>query len=742
MKRSDLSGLYRLDPAARIGALQEAGWLTADEARRLISGRYLLGVEAANRITENVVGTFALPLSVATNFRLNGADVLVPMVVEEPSVVAALSHAAKLARNNGGFHAECARAWLVGQIHVTGLADIQAAAAAISAAETQLLDAANRVHPRLVERGGGARNVSVRQLALRDGSDSLVVEVAVDTGDAMGANLVNTICEALSPQVESLAGGSALLRILSNLCDQSIASARARFSAAELDSADLSGTRLRDAIVMANEIAIADPYRAATHNKGIMNGIDAVAVATGNDWRAIEAGAHAYAARDGSYRSLTEWRVDDDGTLLGEIALPIKAGTVGGTLAANPAAGLGLRLTGMRNARQLASLYAAVGLAQNFSALKALAGNGIQRGHMRLHARSVVAAAGVADSEADAVTKALVADGNIKVWRAQELAREQKAVESGEVLGTGCAAGKVILLGEHAVVYGRHALALPLEQAVRVEIRRAPGPARVRVPAWSVDQTLDSGTADGLLALLHCAARETGVELEHFDIVIDSALPPAKGLGSSAACAVAVARALLDTAGRTLSDDAINAVAFACEKLAHGTPSGIDNTVATFAAPLLFRRAEALSVERLSLPSPPPLVIASGAGSGNTADIVAAVRRRVEAEAERYERVFDLMDSLAIQGAHALVGGNLNSLADAMNVGHGLLAAIQVSTTELDDMVDIARRAGALGAKLTGAGGGGCIVALCPGTEAAVSEALTIAGYQVLDAAMRANGHA
>ena len=298
MKNSQISGLYRLDVGQRIDRLEQQGLLSAEDASALREGRHVLLPAAADRIIENVIGVFGLPFAIAPNFIINGTDRLAPMVVEEPSIVAGLSFAAALARRSGGFHAHCDESLLAGQVHLTDISDAGSAEERINAAAGDLLRAANAVHPRLRNRGGGVRGIEVRRLSLPGGDTALAVHLLVDTRDAMGANLVNTICETVAPRIAEICGGKVAMRILSNLADRSLVTARVSYATERLAVDDLDGKTVRDAIVMTSDIAAADPYRAATHNKGIMNGIDAVAIATGNDWRAIEAGAHAYAAID------------------------------------------------------------------------------------------------------------------------------------------------------------------------------------------------------------------------------------------------------------------------------------------------------------------------------------------------------------------------------------------------------------------------------------------------------------
>ena len=731
MNDSLISGLYRLDIRQRIERLEQRGLLSADDAAALREGRHVLLPAAADRIIENVIGVFGLPFAISPNFIINGAGRLAPMVVEEPSIVAGLSFAAALASRNGGFRTRCDESLLAGQIHVTNIADAGAAAASIEAAAEELLAAANAVHPRLVQRGGGVREVEVRPLSLPGGDAALAVHLLVDTRDAMGANLVNTICEAVAPRVAGICGGTVAMRILSNLADRSLVTARVRFRTEQLAVDDLDGAAVRDAIVMTSDIAAADPYRAATHNKGIMNGIDAVAIATGNDWRAIEAGAHAYAGIDGQYRPLSRWSVGSGGELEGEIRVPLKVGTVGGTLAANPAAALGLRIAGVESAVELAELMAAVGLAQNFAALRALATSGIQKGHMRLHARSLVAAAGVAGDRFDEAVEQLVASGEISETRARSIAAQLAAERPQDDEPMGAAAGKVILLGEHAAVYGKHALALPIADAVTASVRESAS-LTLEVPDWKLSRAIMPG-AKGVDAAVHRILDNLGIREQGFTIRVRSALPRAMGLGSSAAFAVAIVRAFDRLLGLSLGDERVNEIAFDCEKLAHGSPSGVDNTVATYARPMLFCRGESFRVEELELERQPPIVIACGHQPGITQEQVAGVRARYEAQPAACAAIFDQIDGLSIAGARALVAADYEELGQLMNICHGLLNALGVSTPELERMVEIARQAGAAGAKLTGAGGGGSIVAVCPGTVQNVVAALQSAGYSTID---------
>lgn len=401
--------------------------LSADEVAVLEDG---LSLAQADKMIENVIGRYSLPLGIATNFLVNGKDYLVPMVVEEPSVVAGASFAAKLAREGGGFRAGSTEPVMIAQVQLLDVPDPEEAATAILAAKAELLAQAN-TSPGIAARGGGPVDIEVRQLPVTPTLPMVVVHLLFDTRDAMGANAINTAAEAVAPLLEQLSGGRALLRILSNLSDRRRAWAEATIPARAFSTIDFGGDEVIHAIAHANAFAVADPYRAATHNKGILNGIDAVAMATGNDWRAIEAGAHAYAARDGQYRALTAWTVtagapisaskETEAQLYGRIELPLATGIVGGATRVHPVAQVALKILDVHSARELAEVMAAVGLAQNLAAIRALATEGIQRGHMALHARQVAIAAGAQGSEVDRIAAQMVAEGQIRVERARAL---------------------------------------------------------------------------------------------------------------------------------------------------------------------------------------------------------------------------------------------------------------------------------------------------------------------------------
>lgn len=422
-RTSRIPGFYDWPLAERAARISLWASLDADE-KELLSGMMGLGLSQADRMIENVIGVFALPLGIGLNFSINGRDYVIPMVIEEPSVVAGVSYAAKLLREGGGITATSSEPVMIGQVQVLDVGDPLAAEAAVLAQKSEILALADELDPVMVKLGGGARDVRVRHLRGTPVGSMMIVELLYDCRDAMGANTVNTACERLAPLIEQLTGGWVNVRILSNLADQRLAVATGRVPAELLATDEIPGPVAVERIVAAGAFAVADPYRAATHNKGIMNGVDAVVLATGNDWRAVEAGAHAYAARDGRYSSLSEWWQDKDGDLRGRLELPLAVGTVGGATRVHPGARLALKILGVRTARELAEVVVAVGLAQNLAAIRALATTGIQAGHMRLHARQLAAAAGATGEQVERVTQRMIADGVIRLDRAEELLSE------------------------------------------------------------------------------------------------------------------------------------------------------------------------------------------------------------------------------------------------------------------------------------------------------------------------------
>jgi hydroxymethylglutaryl-CoA reductase len=436
MTNSRIAGFYNMTLDERRAQLAEvlsspsgAPLAPEDLSAWTIGG---LSPEAADHMIENVIGLHSLPLGIALNFQVNGRDVLVPMAIEEPSVVAGASFMAKLARAGGGFTATTTEPLMIGQMQLINVTNLHEAKLKLYEHKAELLAEADTIDPVLKKFGGGARDLEVRTIEDSSIGGFLVVHLIYDVRDAMGANAVNTACERLAPRVEAITGGKVHLRILSNLADRRLARVRCTIPVKELEFVGADGIRpyageeVRDGIIAAYAFAAADPYRAATHNKGIMNGVDAVVIATGNDWRAIEAGAHAYAARSGRYTSLSTWNIGADGNLVGTLEMPMAVGIIGGATKVHPAAQAAVKLMGVKTASELAEIIVSVGLAQNMAALRALATEGIQRGHMSLHARQVAIAAGATGELIERVAAQMVAEKVVRIDRAEEIFKSLK----------------------------------------------------------------------------------------------------------------------------------------------------------------------------------------------------------------------------------------------------------------------------------------------------------------------------
>jgi hydroxymethylglutaryl-CoA reductase len=426
MKSSRFPQFYMKTMDERLAIIADYAHLSQEEVAALAS-QGALTLEQADKMVENAIGIYSLPLGLGLNFLINGHDYVIPMAIEEPSVIAAVSSVAKLVRGSGGFHASASKRRMVGQIQVVNVANLERAAANISKHQSELVKLANDAHPSLKKRGGGAKDIEVRFLNQEPNAlfpPMLIVHLLVDTKEAMGANMVNTMVEAIAPTVAKLTDGDVHLRILSNFVDECVATAQCVIPPELLARDDYSGIEVRDRLISAYQFAASDIYRAVTHNKGVMNGVDAVVIASGNDWRAVAAAAHAYAARTGHYGSMTTWTVDDNGNLCGELTLPMPVGTVGGSIKVHPIAKLTQKITGIQSARELSQLIVTVGLAQNFAAIKALVTDGIQKGHMALHARSLAMVAGAQGSLIDIIAGQLVASGEINSQKAEELLRE------------------------------------------------------------------------------------------------------------------------------------------------------------------------------------------------------------------------------------------------------------------------------------------------------------------------------
>ena len=745
MDKSRFPNFYQLPIEDRIEAVFERGLISEEDYKLLKNQQQRLDLQSADKMIENVIGVMGMPVGLGLNFSINNKDYVVPLAVEEPSIVAALSSAAKIARESGGYSAQATDPILVGQIQVVNIENIEQARNDLLNRKEEILNLANSLHPRMVARGGGAIDFKIKTYPMEsfDG-EMLIIDLHVNTMDAMGANLVNGMCEGIASLVETITEGEVFLRILSNLTDQSLASASVTIPAEALAIKGYDGERVRDGIIIASDFAHADPYRASTHNKGIMNGIDALALATGNDWRAIEAGAHAYASRLGRYTALSKWSKNDNGDLIGQIQLPIKVGIVGAPIESNPAVALNLRILNVDSATELSKVMAAVGLAQNFSALKALATDGIQKGHMTLHARSVVKAADTPHHLFDKVLEKLIFSEEIKVWKAREILEELKKSDSKSIgkksisetvsdSVEGIGHGKIILLGEHSVVYGRHAIAVPAPVNIRTKVQDTEDEILLMIPSWGVEYRLDknpkkrqSFEKPAGLILDQMGLSKKGMKIEVF-----SDIPRGMGLGGSAAIAVSIIKALNNHFKLALNQDEINQMALESEKIAHGNPSGIDNTMATYGHPLIFRNGDNPLIEPLNINETFSILVGFSSTEGLTAKTVGIVRDLWKKNPGVYEKIFDEIDSLALQSIQAIQNNDFELLGQLMNINHGLLNTLQVSTPELERLIMIARESGALGAKLTGGGGGGAVIALCKDIDITKS-AIESEGYETL----------
>lgn len=417
---SRISGFYNETLGSRLDLLKSHSGISDDDIRAL-SGEAGLSPDLADLMIENVIGIYSLPLGIATNFLINGEDILVPMVIEEPSVVAGASFMAKLVREGGGFEAIAGKSLMIAQVQILDVPDLFEAESNILKNKDQILKEASKADPVLVNLGGGPSDLEVRLFRETPVGPMLIVHLIIDTKDAMGANAANTAAERLTPLLEQLSGGRVHLRILSNLADQRLARAKCEIPKDVLAFGEYTGAQVRDGIIEAWAFASVDPYRAATHNKGIMNGIDSVLISTGNDWRAVEAGAHAYASRGGTYSSLSKWSVGPNGSLEGTLEMPLAVGTIGGATRVHPTAKAALQLMGIETAKELAEVIISVGLAQNLAALRALATEGIQRGHMSLHARQIAIAAGAYGSMVKAIADRMTSEGEITFERAKAI---------------------------------------------------------------------------------------------------------------------------------------------------------------------------------------------------------------------------------------------------------------------------------------------------------------------------------
>ncbi|MBN2364605.1 MAG: hydroxymethylglutaryl-CoA reductase, degradative [Calditrichaeota bacterium] len=744
MEKSRIPKFYQYSVSDRLRILFDKKVLDGEDYYNMLNFNNILTADEADKMIENVIGVFGLPIGLGLNMMVNKKEYIIPMVVEEPSIVAAVSSASKLVRDAGGFVSESSPPLLIGQIQIMDVENPSHARNKIIQNKEEIINLANSLHPRMLARSGGVRDIEVRILthSSRRG-DMVIVHLLVDTKDAMGANLVNSMCEGVASLLEKISGGKVFLRILSNLTDRAIVKSAATIPADLLKGRGFSGEEVRDGIILANEFASIDPYRAATHNKGIMNGIDPVAIATGNDWRAIEAAAHAYAARGGTYTALTNYQKNEKGDLVATIEIPIKVGTVGGPLQSNPSVKILHNLMGIESARELAEVMGSVGLAQNMAALRALVTEGIQRGHMMLHARTVASAAGATADIFETVVEKLINEGEIKIWKAEEIVNsllasgkveelEHEVIEYLPEFAT--AYGKIILLGEHAVVYDSHAIAAPVPLAIQAKVCPGEDGVYLLIPRWGVEEKLQKGSQHkySIYASLDLILTRFGLENEDMKIEILPHIPRAAGLGGSAALAVAIIRALAQYYKLDISNEDISKLAYESEVIAHGSASGIDNTLATYGQFTLYRKGDPPFMQDIHPDQPIPLVIGLTGVESLTAKMVAKVKEGREQNPALYNSIFDEINNLTLKAAKAIENYQLNKLGEYMNLNQGLLNALQVSSPELEEIIAIAKKNGALGAKLTGAGGGGAAIALCPEDPEKVSRAIRKAGYNTM----------
>ncbi|MEZ5337674.1 MAG: hydroxymethylglutaryl-CoA reductase, degradative [bacterium] len=720
-KTSRIPRFYRLSVEQRLAYLARSFGLSNTQIAELRNGQCLRIRHAVNMV-ENAVGVFGLPLGLGLNFLVDGKEHLVPMAIEEASIIAAASKAALLIRKAGGFLTEADDPVMIGQIQLLDVADIEAAVRILHDSKSEILAAANRPNERMVKRGGGAFEIETRVLTdERDGSRMLVLHLLIDVREAMGANAVNYSCEAAGSLAAELCGGRSNLRIVSNYADRRLARASFRLPFEILATAEMDGEMVARRMVEAGRMARIDPYRAATHNKGIFNGIDAAAIALGQDWRAIEAGGHAHAARSGQYRGLTEYEIDGN-ELLGRIELPLQVGWVGGAVNSHPGVKVLRRVSGVENARELASLLAAVGLGQNFAACLALATDGIQKGHMALHARSVAISVGVPSQDVEEVAQRMIALGDVKVATAERVHRELQdsrmaADESGEMPIETWAPGKVVLFGEHATVYGQPGITASIDVKLKCRIQHDPAGPRFLQPTFrevfempesDLDIRLFSQVVDEALATY-------GLQQAPIAIAIESELVPGMGLGSSAACSVALCTALRRYAGlehqRRLDNSLFEEVQ-KLESIYHGSPSGMDAATVLNGGVLWFRSGPPRETLSIRVPVQATGIICIVEPGARTIELVQQVRHSRELNQARVDKILSRIGEITALAGAALGGGNLEQVGALMNENHELLADLGVSTEKLDSAVELLRSMGAFGAKLTGAGGGGAVIAL------------------------------
>lgn len=734
LKTSRIPGFYRLPVEQRLAYLARSMNLTEEQIAQLRDGNALRAEHAVNMV-ENAIGVFGMPLGLGLNFLVDGNEYLVPMAIEEASIIAAASKAALIIRQGGGFRTEVTDPVMIGQIQVLDLEDTGRAADILLQNKEKVIEQANLANPRMQKRGGGVFDIEIRNIEGVDGiGRMLIVHLLFDVREAMGANAVNYACEAVGPIIEELTGGRVNLRILSNLADRRIARAEFSIPYNLLETKEFRGRQAAERVVEAAGLAYVDPYRAATHNKGIFNGICAAALALGQDWRAIEAGGHAYAARDGQYRALTRYHIDSD-RLKGKIELPLQVGWVGGAVNSHPGVKLLRSISGVRNCSELARLLAAVGLGQNFSALLALGTVGIQKGHMALHARSVAISVGVPPEDVEEVAQLMIKRGEVKVSAAEEIYRDiqmkPRMKETDDYLPVETSApGKVVLFGEHATVYNYPGISATINARLKLKIRRDPDGPRFLSPHFKQPFPVPESDQD---IRLFSKAVDEALEMynllnEQIAISIESDLIPGMGLGSSAAFSVALCSGLRKYKQMELPKKWDNNLFHDVQKLEsifHGHPSGMDAATVLSGGVLWFRKGPPKELLPIRMPSPLSGVVCIVEPGARTIELVEKVQQSRERNPQRFDTIMEDIGNLTVDAGIALGTGDSAEAGNLMFRNHELLARLGVSTPGLDRAVELLLDHGVLGAKLTGSGGGGAVIALVkPGAQYSLMEEL------------------
>ncbi len=735
-KTSRIPGFYRLPVERRLSYLARTFGLSEQQVQQLRSGS-ALRIEHAVNMVENAIGVHGVPLGVALNFLVDDVEYLVPMAIEEASIVAAASKAALMIRGGGGFRTEVDEPLMIGQVQVLDIDDLEQARQQVLARRGEIIEQANLANPRMVQRGGGVRDIETRIVKGGDGvGDMLVVHLLIDVREAMGANMVNYAAEAAGPVIEKVTGGRVLLRILSNLADRRLARASFRLPFQVLTTGEMNGDEVARRMVEAGLFAENDPYRATTHNKGIFNGIGAAAQALGQDWRALEAGGHAYAARSGQYGSLTRYWIEDD-ALHGSIEVPMQVGVVGGALNSHPGVRILREICGARTSNELAGLLAAVGLAQNFAACHALSTVGIQKGHMALHARSVAISVGVPPEEVEAVAAEMIKRGDVKVTVAEEIYRDRVAAAQEETVEKGglpieaFAPGKVILFGEHATVYNYPGITAAIDIGMKVRIKQDEDGPRMLQPRFRQAFPVIESEQDFQLfgRAVDQALDLYGLQREPVAIEIDSELVPGMGLGSSAAFSAALCSALRIykygkgqiNLERGLFEDVQK-----LEAIFHGHPSGMDAATVISDGVLWFRKGPPREIVPIHMPGALSGIIAIVEPGARTIDMVRSVRQSRDLNRKRVNRLLEEIGTLTTDAGIALGTGDAGEVGRLMFRNHELLARLGVSTPALEQAVETLIDHGVLGAKLTGSGGGGAVIALVrPEDQRALVEELS-----------------